>query len=117
MTKFSVVDKDAWNWTSMIMQPEYITNGLIDRALEQVRKKKNPTALTKLRFENFHEGLAVQIMHVGVFSAEGPTIKRLHEFIKEKGYELGGKHHEIYLSDTRRSKPEKMKTVIRQPIK
>lgn len=117
MSKFSVENKDIWKWTSMIMQPEYVTKDLYDKALEQVEKKKNPPALSKIRFESFHEGLSAQIMHIGPFSAEGPTIKKLHNFIKENGYELRGKHHEIYLSDPRRAKPEKMKTVIRQPIK
>ncbi len=117
MTKFSVEDKDAWKWTSMIMQPGHVTEDLVPEAFEQVEKKRNPPALSKMRFEGFHEGLSAQIMHIGPFSAEGPTIKRLHGFIKENGYELRGKHHEIYLSDPRRAKPEKMKTIVRQPMK
>ncbi len=116
MAQFSMENKDAWKWTSMIMQPEYVTEDLVSKALEQV-EKKNPPALPKIRFESFHEGLSAQIMHIGPYSAEGPTIDRLHSFIKENGYELKGKHHEIYLSDPRRSSPERMKTVIRQPMK
>jgi hypothetical protein len=117
MTQFSVENKDMWKWTSMIMQPEYVTEDLVSKALEQVEKKKNPPALPKIKFESFHEGLSAQIMHIGPYSAEGPTIERLHNFIKENGYELKGKHHEIYLSDPRRSAPERMKTVIRQPLR
>lgn len=117
MTKFTVENKDMWKWTSMIMQPELVTENLVQEASDQVEKKKNPPALSKIRFESFHEGLSAQIMHIGPFSAEGPIIERLHDFIKENGYELRGKHHEIYLSDPRRAKPEKMKTVIRQPMK
>lgn len=117
MTQFSMENKEAWKWTSMIMQPEYVTEDLVSKALEQVEKKKNPPALPKIRFENFHEGLSAQTMHIGPYSAEAPTIERLHNFIKENGYELKGKHHEIYLSDPRRSAPEKMKTVIRQPMR
>ncbi len=117
MSQFSVDNKDIWKWTSMIMQPEYVTKGIFDRAIEQVKKKKQLPALSKLRFESYHEGLAVQTMHLGPYSAEGPTIGRLHNFIKENGYELTGKHHEIYLTDPRRSAPDKMKTVIRQPIR
>ncbi|MDH5461597.1 MAG: GyrI-like domain-containing protein [Candidatus Bathyarchaeota archaeon] len=117
MAQFSMENKDAWKWTSMIMQPEYVTEDLVSKALEQVKKKKNPPALPKIRFESFHEGLSAQIMHIGPYSAEGPTIDRLHSFIKENGYELKGKHHEIYLSDPRRSPPERMKTVIRQPMR
>lgn len=116
MTQFSMENKDAWKWTAMIMQPEYVTEGLVNAALRQVEKKKNPPALSKIGFESFHEGLSAQIMHIGPYSAEGPTIERLHNFIKENGYELRGKHHEIYLSDPRRSAPEKMRTVIRQPM-
>ena len=117
MTQFSVDNKAIWKWTSMIMQPKYVTKDLFKKAIEQVEKKKSLPALPKMRLESFHEGLAAQIMHLGPYSAEGPTIERLHVFIKEKGYELRGKHHEIYLTDPQRSSPEKMKTVIRQPVK
>ena len=84
--------------------------------MEEVRRKKNPAALDKMKFGRFEEGLAAQIMHIGPYAAEGPTVKMLHEFIHSRGYNLRGKHHEIYLSDPRRSAPEKMKTVIRQPV-
>ena len=117
MTQFSRENKDAWKWTSMMMQPEYVTEDLVGKALEQVEKKKNPPGLPKIRYESFREGLSAQIMHIGPYSAEGPTIEKLHSFIKGTGHELSGKHHEIYLSDPRRSAPERMKTVIRQPIK
>ena len=115
MSKFSVEDKDTWKWTAMIMQPEYVTKDLVDKALEHVRNK-NLRALSKTRFESLHEGLSAQIMHIGPYSEEGPTIQRLHRHIKENGYKLRGKHHEIYLSDPRKSAPERLKTVIRQPI-
>ncbi|MBI4744443.1 MAG: GyrI-like domain-containing protein [Actinobacteria bacterium] len=117
MTKFSVENKDVWKWTVMIMQPEYVTKDLFDEAFEEVKEKKNPPALSKVRFENFHEGLSAQIMHIGPYSTEGPTIEGIHNFVKEKGYSLTGKHHEIYLSDPRKAAPEKWKTIIRQPIK
>lgn len=116
MTEFTMENKDAWKWTSMIMQPPYVTQELVQKALKQVEEKRNLPALSKMRFESFHEGLSLQIMHIGPYSAEGPTIERLHNFIREKGYGLRGKHHEIYLSDPRRSKPGKLNTVIRQPI-
>jgi len=116
MSKFGMEDKDAWKWTVMIMQPEFVTKDMFKKALEQVGKKKNLLALSKMKFEDFHEGLSAQIMHIGPYSAEGPTIKKLHNFIREKGYELRGRHHEIYLSDPRKSAPEKMKTIIRKPI-
>jgi len=116
MTKFTMGNKDAWKWTSMIMQPPYVTQELVQKALKQVEERRNLPALSKMRFESFHEGLSVQIMHIGPYSAEGPTIERLHKFIREKGYGLRGKHHEIYQSDPRRSKPGKLKTIIRQPM-
>ncbi|HEY3421785.1 MAG TPA: GyrI-like domain-containing protein, partial [Methanocellaceae archaeon] len=79
-------------------------------------KKRSPPAVSKIRFECFGEGLSAQVMHVGPFSEEGSTVKRLHDFIEQSGYRLCGKHHEIYLSDIRKVAPERMKTVIRQPI-
>ncbi len=109
--------KDEWLWTSMIMQPNFITQELVDQAIEDVRKKKDPPALSKVRFEVYTEGLSTQILYFGPYNEEGPTIERMHNFIEEKGYELRGKHHEIYLSDPRRTKPERLKTIIRQPIK
>ncbi|UCE14202.1 MAG: GyrI-like domain-containing protein [Candidatus Heimdallarchaeota archaeon] len=109
--------KDEWLWTSMIMQPEFITQEMVDKAIEEVKKKKDPAALSKVRFEVYNEGLSVQILYFGSYADEGPTIERLHTFIHDQGYELRGKHHEIYLSDPRRTKPEKLKTIIRQPVK
>jgi hypothetical protein len=116
MSKFSVESKGDWKWTLMIMQPEFITGEMVAEATAQVRKKKNPAALSSLRFESFTEGKAAQIMHIGPFSEEGPTIQKVHEFIEAKGRRLRGKHHEIYLSDIRKAAPEKWKTIIRQPM-
>jgi len=116
MSQFSIDDKSNWKWTAMIMQPEYVTQELVTAALEQVEKKKNLAALPKIGFHSFSEGKAAQTMHIGPFSEEGPTIERIHNFIRERGYRLAGKHHEIYLSDIRKAAPEKWKTVIRQPI-
>ncbi len=101
----------------MIMQIEYVTEELFNRAVEQVKAKKNLPALLKVKFKSFHEGLSAQIMYFGPYSNEGPTIQKLHNFIKDNGYELSGKHHEIYLGDPRKTAPEKLKTVIRQPVK
>ncbi|MEE9306066.1 MAG: GyrI-like domain-containing protein [Spirochaetia bacterium] len=116
MASFTAGDKSSWKWTLMIMQPEYVTPELFEQALEQVGKKKELPALDQLRFESFHEGLSAQVLHVGPFSEEGPTIERLHRFIHDNGYSRSGKHREIYLSDLRRAAPEKLKTIIRQPI-
>jgi len=111
-------DKNAWQWTMIIMQPEWVTQEMFENAFDQVKKTKNPTALSKLRLERYHEGLAVQIMHIGSYDDEGPTLDRMHhEFIPGHGYEMNGKHHEIYLSDPRKVTPDKRKTVLRQPVK
>ncbi len=116
MIEFDLNKKDLWKWTLMIMQPEWFTQNVYQQTREVLKKKKNPPALSKLRFETFYEGKAVQILHVGPYDAEPPTISKLHAFINEQGYKLRDKHHEIYLSDPRRCQPEKLKTIIRQPI-
>ena len=116
ITAFSADRKDEWLWKMMIMQPDYVTAKHVNAATKQLREKKNPLALDKIRFESYHEGPSVQILHIGPYDDEGPTIAQMHKFIDENGYQLHMKHHEIYLSDPRRSKPEKLKTVLRQPI-
>jgi hypothetical protein len=116
MSDFTKNNRDAWLWTAMIMQPEYVTRSLFEDAKAQVAKKKYLPLLGDIRFAKFHEGKAAQIMHVGPYSEEGPTIKKIHNIISEQGGELSGKHHEIYLSDPRKSAPEKLKTILRQPF-
>lgn len=116
MSKFDVRHKDDWKWTAMIMQPKYVTDDDVRAAAEQVKKKKNPVALPKLRFECSHEGKAAQILYVGPYAEEGPTIEKIHNFIKDSGYMLSGKHHEIYLNNPNTTAPEKLKTVVRQPM-
>ncbi|NIN66646.1 MAG: hypothetical protein GTO63_18555 [Anaerolineae bacterium] len=116
MDAFTMGDKDAWKWTAMIMQPEVVTQELVDEAVQEVARKKDPAALPKIRFEGYPEGLSVQIMHIGPYSEEAPTIEKLHAFAQQNGYQLRGKHHEIYVSDPRRTAPDRLKTVIRQPV-
>jgi len=115
----SMRNKDLWSWTMMIMTPEWITHTLFQEALMVVGKSKEPPeALEKLRLETYHEGLSVQILHIGSYDDEAPTLARLHhEWMPEHGYTFNGKHHEIYLSDPRRVAPEKLKTILRQPIR
>jgi hypothetical protein len=117
MREFSAVRKDDWKWTMMIMQPEIVTPGLFSQAIDQAAKKKEQPALSRLRLDAYHEGLASQIMYFGTYADEGPTIARLHQFIEESGHIRFGKHHEIYLGDPRRVAPEKLRTVIRQPMR
>lgn len=116
MNKFDINHKDDWKWTSMIMQPEIVTEHLVETAIEQVKQKKNPKALSKIKFQGYKEGKVAQIMHIGPFSEEGPTVQKLHDYITENNGLLKGKHHEIYLSDIRKAAPEKWKTIIRQPV-
>lgn len=116
MEQFTTDDKSSWDWTMIIAQPDLVDKERIERVrLEVMKKKKDLDALGQVRFELFHEGLSVQLMHVGPYSAEGPNIACMHAFIQENGYVANGKHHEIYLSDVRRTAPEKLKTVLRQP--
>lgn len=119
MAEFSTERKGDWKWTMMIAQPEAVTPAWLEQAKEEVRRKKNLPALDRVRLELFHEGLAAQILHIGPYSAEGPTIRKLHEFIRAQGYTLDGtkkKHHEIYMGDPRRAAPEKWRTILRQPV-
>ncbi len=100
----------------MIMQPHFVEEAVIHAAIAEVNRKKGLPALSALRLERFTEGLCAQILHIGPFTEEGPTIQRVHDFIGARGA-LAGKHHEVYLSDIRRADPTKWRTVIRQPMK
>ncbi len=116
MADFSMDRRSDWLWTMLIVQPEPVTAELVAEAIRQVQKKKTLPALPKLRFDCLDEGLAAQILYFGAYKDEGSTIARLHQFIAEQGCERAGKHHEIYLGDPRKTAPEKLKTVIRQPM-
>jgi hypothetical protein len=116
MSAFTTGNKNDWKWTVMIMQPEFITQEMVETATLEVKRKKKPIALSLARFEAFREGKAAQTMHIGPFSEEGPTIEKVHLFIEENGSQRIGKHHEIYLSDIRRAAPDKWKTIVRQPM-
>ncbi|UCG41996.1 MAG: GyrI-like domain-containing protein [candidate division WOR-3 bacterium] len=104
-------------WTLMLRMPEPVGKRAVSAAIKALTEKKDPPGLDKLRFESLSEGLAVQIMHIGPYSAEPPTVERLFGFCRGNGYSPSGKHHEIYHSDPNRTKPEKLKTVIRYPVK
>jgi hypothetical protein len=115
MSAFTTSDKSHWKWTMMIMQPSFVTAHIISSAIANVVKKKNPRAISKLRLESFKEGPCAQIMHIGPFTEEGPTVQKVHQFIDARG-QRAGKHHEIYLSDIRKANPLRWKTIIRQPM-
>jgi hypothetical protein len=117
MAAFTIEDKSAWDWTAMIMQPEQVSAEVFHATRAAVAKKKpSLEALRRVRLERFSEGPAAQVLYRGAYADEGPTIRRLHAFIAEQGYKRAGKHHEIYLSDPGRTAPEKLKTIIRQPV-
>ena len=110
MKDFMQANKAKWKWTAMIMQPAFITATMVKAAkAELVRKKKDLPSIALLRLEDMTEGACAQILHVGPYAAEGPTIAKLHAFIQENEKSLRGKHREIYLSDARRTAPEKMR--------
>jgi hypothetical protein len=110
-------DRNAWKWTLMIMQPDFVTPDDFRDAVRSAMKKKAIPLLDRVRFEKFREGKAAQLMHIGPYAAEAPNILKIHRKIAEIGGRLSGRHHEIYLSDPNRAAPEKMKTVIRQPYR
>jgi len=107
--------REQWRWKSMIRQPDFVTGEMVEEIRPSVREKRG-AMVDQVKLESFHEGLSAQVMHVSPYSEEGPTIQLLHDYITELGYRMRGDHHEIYLSDPRRSKPEKLKTIIRHPI-
>lgn len=111
--------KEDWHWTALIAQPDEVTEDRFDRACAEAGRRRELPALRRIRLDRFEEGLAAQVMHVGPYAAEAPTIAALHAFIDAHGYAFDGrrqKHHEIYLGDPRRSAPEKLRTIIRQPV-
>jgi hypothetical protein len=114
--KFDPSKPKKWFWTLMIVVPDFVTPKMFSDTVVEVRKKKNPPGLAKARLETFDEGLCVQTMHIGPYSAETETIARMEAFAKEHGYKMVGKHHEIYLGDPRRAAPSKLRTILRHPV-
>lgn len=111
-------DKSAWLWTLMIMVPEHVTSSMFEAAVAAVSKKKDVSpSVGSVRLETLEEGRCVQTLHVGSFDDEAPVLEELHRrFIPEHGLTMRGRHHEIYLSDTRRVEPAKLRTILRQPV-
>lgn len=107
-------DRSVWRWTAMIAQPEPVTDEVFTTAVAAARAKAPAAAMA--RREVLDEGRAAQVLHVGPYADEGPTIARLHAFIASEGLMPAGRHHEIYLRDPRRTAPERLTTIIRQPV-
>ena len=116
MEEWSMDEKDKWEWTMMIRIPDFVKDSQIKKAMKILKETKNPSSFSKLRYEQYNEGICVQIMYLGPYDEEPPTIKKMHQFAEKNGYNLNGHHHEIYLSDPRRVEPERLKTILRQPI-
>jgi hypothetical protein len=109
--------REEWTWTLGIPVPDRVTAADFEKARVALKEKKNPPFVDKARFEIVREGKAAQVMHIGPYSAEAPTITMLHEFFRGRGYAFNGPHHEIYLGDPRRTAPVKLRTIIRQPVR
>ncbi|MEK6646402.1 MAG: GyrI-like domain-containing protein [Candidatus Firestonebacteria bacterium] len=116
MNSFNPNTKDEWKWTIMIIQPDFIKKENAIKAIDYVKRKSGFNGFPKVRFEKLEEGKCAQILYIGPYENEESTIKNMHKFVLENGYSLYGKHHEIYLSDPRKCAPEKLRTIIRQPI-
>ncbi|OLF18876.1 hypothetical protein BU204_03160 [Actinophytocola xanthii] len=115
---FHTRHKQVWEWTMMISQPPWVTEDMVRAAVEDVAKKKTLPGLEGVGLRTLVEGTCVQILHIGPYDDEGPTLERLHSrYLPENGLTFNGDHHEIYLSDVRRTAPEKLRTILRQPVK
>lgn len=116
MSRFEVTDKSNWLWTMMICLPDAATDEMAAEVIPAVTAAKDLAAGTRARVDSVTEGEAAQVLYIGPYADEGPTIASLHAFIAEAGGELSGRHHEIYLSDPRKSEPSRLRTIIRQPL-
>lgn len=111
------VPPSEWGWRLLLAVPDELTDGLLADAAAEIRRKKRASPrLDDVRLERWCEGRAAQVMHVGPYADERPTIERLHAFIAERGLARHGAHHEIYLGDPRAAPPDKLRTILRQPI-
>ncbi|KNF08977.1 hypothetical protein CLPU_4c00230 [Gottschalkia purinilytica] len=119
--EFSFRERDNWVWAIMIRQPEFVTDSVFQWACNEYKRKKGVIDLSKVSFETYNEGLCVQAMHRGSYKNEPETVEKMKAFMVENNLEErlmdGGKHHEIYLSDPRKTLPEKLRTIIRHPVK
>jgi len=117
MNTFITREKSKWNWTMMVMIPEGISKVYANSAIKAFNIRKPEIDVSKIRFDSFKEGLCVQILHIGPYDQEGQVLEELHKhFMPENKLAFNGKHHEIYLGDPRKSRPEKLKTILRQPV-
>ncbi len=114
--EFDMDHPENWSWTVMLRVPEFVTSEYFEEVVNKCIETKGTNIYRKARLEYLDEGTCVQIMHIGPYNTEPPTIKRMHEYAFDNGYELVGKHHELYFGDPRRTAPEKLRTILRQPV-
>lgn len=117
MAAFTEAKKDQWHSTVLIMLPDWITDEAVAVARKKAGAKVPPEQLGRVYVAHLHEGVCAQTLYVGPYADEAPTIEALHKLIEERGMVRSGKHHEIYLGDARRTAPEKLRTIIRQPAR
>jgi len=110
------IPKSQWYWKLLIRMPDYVSNDIVNQAKEEVIKKKKLDLVNNIKFEKITEGKCVQIMHIGPYATEHATVELIFKYVKENGIQINGLHHEIYISDPRKTAPEKMKTIIRYPV-
>ena len=115
--EFDITRPGGWTYRLMMLVPDHVTQNMFQEALRQLERKRPSPTLARLRLERFREGLCLQIMHVGPYATEPATIERMKAFARENGYVYREAHHEIYMGDPRRSAPEKLKTILRQPVR
>ena len=114
---FTARKKSEWDWTMMIAQPDWISEEIANEAARAATRKGAP-AVDLLRFDEYTEGMSVQVLYVGSYDDEGPALAHLHHtYMPENDLTWNGRHHEIYLSDPRKTAPEKLRTILRQPVK
>jgi len=113
---FVLERRDRWKWSLLVVQPDFITVDDVRAARDDMRRRKKDAGTERVRFTQYDEGTSAQLLYTGPYADEGPSIARLHEAIRDAGRQPRGHHHEIYLSDVRRTAPEKLKTILRQPV-
>ncbi len=117
MNDFITRNKEKWKWEMLIWQPDWINKDDFNLILEQTKNKKPNPKLNEVELKTIDEGICVQILHIGSYDDEAPVLAKMHdEFIPQNGFKMRGLHHEIYISDPRKCAPEKLKTILRQPV-
>lgn len=114
---FDQTPREEWHWNIVIPMPDFVNNQAVEAAVQSAIAKKGSPTISEVEFKPLNEGKSVQILHIGSYEEEGPTLEKLFQFAEEQGLEINGYHHEIYLSDPRRTAPEKLRTILRYPVR